>query len=264
MLAKIRNIANMSAIIFRISFFTRCSFIPSVCGLKSEGWARVQRQIHQGHPARREDSERRQVRAHIHIDRKRHMDIAWQRQLRVERAIAAELERGPEGVVWDVRDLTHLEKIHEVAGDRVVVICAFSRSCGVCKRALAFLESMSREVLLPQPPTARVFIRLFVIRRRLRIFVAVQSIVVWFKCSFLNLTIANSLSTTCHLRRWVPRPDARMHFSNMSYGLKSLLVGPCSFDNSASTNKQVISFGRICHSYSRGPVRWGTLHQIKT
>jgi hypothetical protein len=88
----------------------------------------------------------RSVAAHIRIDRKRHMEIAWQRQAAAEKQLALELQQGPEGVVWEVRDLAHLEMIHRIAGSRVVVLCAFSRSCGCCKRVLAFLEEMSKQV----------------------------------------------------------------------------------------------------------------------
>ena len=82
---------------------------------------------------------------HIHIDRKRHIELAWQRQVAAEERLAAELQQGPEGRVWEVRDLAHLEKIHQVAGSRVVVLCAFSRSCGCCKQALKFFEAMARQ-----------------------------------------------------------------------------------------------------------------------
>lgn len=74
------------------------------------------------------------------------MEIAWKRQMQLEADIAAELSRGPDGVVWDVRDLAHLEKIHKVAEGRVVVMLAYSRSCGSCKRAIDFLQQMSRQV----------------------------------------------------------------------------------------------------------------------
>jgi hypothetical protein len=74
------------------------------------------------------------------------MELAWQRQAAADKQLALELEQGPEGRVWEVRDLDHLEKIHQVAGSRVVVLCAFSRSCGSCKRALAYLEDMSKQV----------------------------------------------------------------------------------------------------------------------
>lgn len=88
----------------------------------------------------------RTVLARIHIDRKRHIELAWQRQVAAEERLAAELQQGPEGRVWEVRDLAHLDKIHQVAGSRVVVLCAFSRSCGSCKQALKFFEAMAKQV----------------------------------------------------------------------------------------------------------------------
>jgi hypothetical protein len=74
------------------------------------------------------------------------MEIAWNRQQAADAALTYELEQGPEGRVWQVRDLAHLEKIHNVAGTRLVVLCAFSRSCGCCKRALQFLDRMALQV----------------------------------------------------------------------------------------------------------------------
>jgi hypothetical protein len=99
--------------------------------------------IPQGRPAK---ARRREVIACIRIDRKMHMELAWNRQLAADAALDSELQRGPEGQVWDVRDLRHLERVHQVAGSRVVVVCAYSRSCGCCKRVLEHLETMSRQV----------------------------------------------------------------------------------------------------------------------
>lgn len=91
-------------------------------------------------------NKQRQISQNIFIDRRRHMEIAWKRQMQIEADIAAELSRSPDGVVWEVRDLAHLEKIHKIAGGRVVVMLAYSRSCGSCKRAVEFLQQMSRQV----------------------------------------------------------------------------------------------------------------------
>lgn len=88
----------------------------------------------------------RGVSRHIHIDRRHHMELAWKRQMQLEADIDAELRTGPEGVVWQVRDLAHLERIHKVSGGRVVVMLAYNRSCGSCKRAIECLQQMSRQV----------------------------------------------------------------------------------------------------------------------
>lgn len=103
-------------------------------------------------------SRRRHVVSHIQIDRRHHMEIAWKRQQAVEAQISAELEGPQDGVVWEVRNLAHLEKIHTVAEDRLIVMLAYNRSCGSCKRAQEYLEQMCRQVLacylwLPQQRT---------------------------------------------------------------------------------------------------------------
>ena len=91
----------------------------------------------------------RRVVARIKIDRRRHMEIAWKRQQQLELEIDAELKAGPlSGSVWEVRGLGHLEKIHEASKGRIVVMLAYNRSCGCCKRAIEFLEAMKRQVCI--------------------------------------------------------------------------------------------------------------------
>eukprot|EP00892_Ulva_mutabilis_P000944 jgi/Ulvmu1/10850/UM007_0024.1 len=87
----------------------------------------------------------RDMSINIHIDRRHHMEIAWKRQMQIEADIAAELRRGPDGVVWQVRDLAHLDRIHKASGGRLVVMLAYNRSCGSCKRAVQWLQQMSRQ-----------------------------------------------------------------------------------------------------------------------
>ena len=75
------------------------------------------------------------------------MEIAWKRQQQCELEIDAELKAGPfSGSVWEVRGLGHLEKIHEASQGRIVVMLAYNRSCGCCKRAIEFLEAMKQQV----------------------------------------------------------------------------------------------------------------------
>ena len=82
----------------------------------------------------------------ISIDRNMHMELAWRRQLAAEKAVQSELQRGPDGQVWEVKDLAHLDRIFHVAGNRIVVLCAYSRSCGCCKRVLEHMDTMSKQV----------------------------------------------------------------------------------------------------------------------
>jgi hypothetical protein len=73
------------------------------------------------------------------------MELAWRRQQRVEQEIEAELKAGPSQDVWEVRDLAHLERIHEAAQGHVIVMLAYSRSCGCCKKAIQFIQRMSKQ-----------------------------------------------------------------------------------------------------------------------
>ena len=82
--------------------------------------------------------------------------------MQIEADIAAELRRGPDGVVWQVRDLAHLDRIHKTSGGRLVVILAYSRSCGSCKRALEMLQHMSRQVC--EFPPGRTYTTLYSVK----------------------------------------------------------------------------------------------------
>lgn len=77
------------------------------------------------------------------------MELAWKRQSALDDMLTRELAQvGKEGRVWEVRDLAHLDRIHQAAGNRVVVLSAYSRSCGCCKRALQHLDIMAQQVRL--------------------------------------------------------------------------------------------------------------------
>jgi hypothetical protein len=81
------------------------------------------------------------------------MEIAWQRQQQSDLEVEAELKAGPyAGTVWEVRGLGHLDKINEASKGLIVVMLAYNRSCGCCKRAIQFLEGMKKQVhILPLP-----------------------------------------------------------------------------------------------------------------
>lgn len=74
------------------------------------------------------------------------MERAWHRQQAAEQAQQLEMQRGPEGKVWEVSDLRHFDRIHAAAGSRIVVLCAYSRSCGICKQVVQHFERMAQQV----------------------------------------------------------------------------------------------------------------------
>ena len=74
------------------------------------------------------------------------MDLAYKRQAQSELSIQREIEAGPRGLVWEVRSLNHLDIIHEAVGNSVVVVLAYSRSCGSCKLVLREYQQMSTAV----------------------------------------------------------------------------------------------------------------------
>ena len=51
-------------------------------------------------------------------------------------------------MVWEVRGLSHLDAIHEeeAVGSSVLVVLAYSRSCGACKMVLQTFQVMATEV----------------------------------------------------------------------------------------------------------------------
>lgn len=104
------------------------------------------------------------------------MELSWKRQHALEAAIQRELESDPCGGVWDVRNLPHLERVHEAAQNKVVVLFEYSRSCGICKHVLQLYEAMSKEVRhprsgLPNPagplPRDSAFVHALVLRHAL-------------------------------------------------------------------------------------------------
>jgi hypothetical protein len=73
------------------------------------------------------------------------MELAWKRQQEREAQLAAMLASG-DGAVIEVEDLDSLGYLLEAAGSSLVVLLLYSRSCGVCKQVVGFLETLSAEV----------------------------------------------------------------------------------------------------------------------
>ena len=94
----------------------------------------------------------------IHIDRRHHLELAWKRQQEREQQLSADIsllsqpEGTSEGKVIEVYDLAQLDRILEWAGNSLVVVCFYTRSCGACKSLLSYFEELSKEV---RAPTAR-------------------------------------------------------------------------------------------------------------
>eukprot|EP00803_Ostreobium_quekettii_P011667 evm.model.scf_682EXC.7 EVM.evm.TU.scf_682EXC.7 scf_682EXC:35645-39268(-) len=77
----------------------------------------------------------------IRIDRRRHLELAWQRQQEEERVLEEQASTSLGQGVLEVRNLRHLDLLLEKAGNSVVVIFFYSKSCGACKQ---ILDSCSR------------------------------------------------------------------------------------------------------------------------
>lgn len=97
----------------------------------------------------------------LQIDRRAHLELAWQRQAeqeeRLEQLCAASSSGADE--VLEISDLAQLEAVCANSGGRVVCVFMYSRTCGVCKEAAQRFEVLRREV---GTPSARVFSRVFV------------------------------------------------------------------------------------------------------
>mmetsp|Transcript_40696 Transcript_40696/g.90476 ORF Transcript_40696/g.90476 Transcript_40696/m.90476 type:complete len:230 (+) Transcript_40696:145-834(+) len=79
----------------------------------------------------------------INIDRRHHMDLAWQRQQEREQR-CTEATPSP-GHVLEVESLAHLETLLEKAGSCLVIVFFYSKTCGVCKQARERFEQLCVE-----------------------------------------------------------------------------------------------------------------------
>ncbi|KAK9856784.1 hypothetical protein WJX84_006009, partial [Apatococcus fuscideae] len=81
----------------------------------------------------------------LQIDRRKHFDLALQRQ-KVQEAVLEQAARGlPRGVVTEVHNMPHLDRILDACGPAVVTMCFYSRSCGSCKDLLHNYARLSHE-----------------------------------------------------------------------------------------------------------------------
>ncbi|KAK9807057.1 hypothetical protein WJX72_012249 [[Myrmecia] bisecta] len=81
----------------------------------------------------------------LHINRRQHFELAWQRQQMEESLIAGAGEETAVTEPMEVRSLPHLEKLVEKAGSAVVVISFYTRSCGGCKDMLKHYRQLCME-----------------------------------------------------------------------------------------------------------------------
>lgn len=77
-----------------------------------------------------------EVRA-LHIDRRHHLELAWARQREEEKELQKKTASSLHGTVLEVRDLRQLDLLLERAGNSVVVVFFYSKSCGACKQILS-------------------------------------------------------------------------------------------------------------------------------
>jgi hypothetical protein len=83
----------------------------------------------------------------IRIDRRQHLELAWQRQnARDEWWQQLDSQQQLRDTPIEVQDLEQLDKLMEWAGNSLVVVCFFTRSCGACKGLLACFDQLCKEV----------------------------------------------------------------------------------------------------------------------
>ncbi|GAB4820332.1 hypothetical protein N2152v2_007378 [Parachlorella kessleri] len=91
--------------------------------------------------ARQQRPSRLRCRA-LHIDRRHHLELAWQRQQQQEALLSSIQPSSVAGAVQDITNLPHLERAIEVSGGALCVLALYSRSCGICKDVLADFKEL--------------------------------------------------------------------------------------------------------------------------
>ncbi|KAL0019873.1 hypothetical protein WJX79_006289 [Trebouxia sp. C0005] len=80
----------------------------------------------------------------LHIDRRQHLELAWQRQQGEEELLKQHLTvKGP--TVIEVRTLAHLDQLVDSAGSAIVLLYFYSKSCGTCKEVLQHCSQLCQE-----------------------------------------------------------------------------------------------------------------------
>jgi hypothetical protein len=78
------------------------------------------------------------------IDRRRSLELAWERQHKEDELLARVENDIAEPRVVEISNLTHLEAALDAMHGRLAVLALYSRSCGVCKEIRQDLDSICR------------------------------------------------------------------------------------------------------------------------
>ncbi|DBB01395.1 hypothetical protein WJX77_003280 [Trebouxia sp. C0004] len=80
----------------------------------------------------------------LHIDRRQHLELAWQRQQGEEELLQQHLTVTVPTVL-EVRTLAHLDQLIDSAGSAIVLLYFYSKSCGTCKEVLQHCSQLCQE-----------------------------------------------------------------------------------------------------------------------
>ena len=80
------------------------------------------------------------------IDRRKHLELAFERQEQHEKLLSRAEEDVHARSIVQVANLEHLERLFEAAGGAIVVLFLHASSCGLCKDVLMELEGINKEV----------------------------------------------------------------------------------------------------------------------
>ncbi|KAL3136336.1 hypothetical protein ABBQ38_005599 [Trebouxia sp. C0009 RCD-2024] len=80
----------------------------------------------------------------LHIDRRQHLELAWQRQQGEDELLKVPITLAGSTVI-EVRSLAHLDQIVEGAGSAIVLLYLYSKSCGSCKEVLRHCSQLCHE-----------------------------------------------------------------------------------------------------------------------
>eukprot|EP00878_Enallax_costatus_P008729 GHUV01009123.1.p1 GENE.GHUV01009123.1~~GHUV01009123.1.p1 ORF type:complete len:237 (+),score=33.82 GHUV01009123.1:202-912(+) len=81
------------------------------------------------------------------IDRRHHLELAWKRQQERDERLAQDVTFGK---VVEIKDLEHLDSLVDKAGNSLVVVCFYTRSCGACKALLQEFQHLCEEAKAQQ------------------------------------------------------------------------------------------------------------------
>lgn len=81
----------------------------------------------------------------LHIDRRAHLERAWQKQKELEEKLVVVTRPASSPLPVEVACLAHLERYVEIAGSSIIVVAFYSRSCGACKQMLQHYTEICQE-----------------------------------------------------------------------------------------------------------------------